>query len=241
MPTTAGGAAVKRNDRPTSAPRFVRCSTIGTPAARSAEWIGRVASDGAVDVHRVDADQGNAGLDEPIGRLLRQVRVRGVAVGVGPPVPIPPGREQDGAPGHVLVGQVRPFDHQPGNVHHPGQVEPAEVMAVGVPVERRVEVGAGVGHHVDAPDLELDAGCVALPGRRSAQVIGDHRPRQPRVGDRPVAERMAQIDDLGHQSSRRRAEMKASWGTSTLPMFFMRFLPSFCFSSSLRLRVMSPP
>ena len=35
--------------------------------------------------------------------------------------------------------------------------------------------------------------------------------------------------------------MKASWGTSTLPMFFMRFLPSFCFSRSLRLRVMSPP
>ena len=43
------------------------------------------------------------------------------------------------------------------------------------------------------------------------------------------------------QSSSRRAEMKASWGTSTRPMFFMRFLPSFCFSSSLRLRVMSPP
>ena len=35
--------------------------------------------------------------------------------------------------------------------------------------------------------------------------------------------------------------MKASWGTSTLPTIFMRFLPSFCFSSSLRLRLMSPP
>src|SRR5204862_5540692 len=33
----------------------------------------------------------------------------------------------------------------------------------------------------------------------------------------------------------------ASWGTSTRPTCFMRFLPSFCFSSSLRLRVMSPP
>ena len=30
--------------------------------------------------------------------------------------------------------------------------------------------------------------------------------------------------------------MKASWGTSTRPTIFMRFLPSFCFSSSLRLR-----
>ena len=34
---------------------------------------------------------------------------------------------------------------------------------------------------------------------------------------------------------------KASCGTSTLPSCFIRFLPSFCFSSSLRLRVMSPP
>ena len=42
-------------------------------------------------------------------------------------------------------------------------------------------------------------------------------------------------------SPRRSAEMKASWGTSTRPMFFIFFLPSFCFSSSLRLRLMSPP
>ena len=37
------------------------------------------------------------------------------------------------------------------------------------------------------------------------------------------------------------AAMKASCGTSTRPTIFIRFLPSFCFSSSLRLRVMSPP
>lgn len=35
--------------------------------------------------------------------------------------------------------------------------------------------------------------------------------------------------------------MKASCGTSTLPTIFIRFLPSFCFSSSFRLREMSPP
>ena len=38
-----------------------------------------------------------------------------------------------------------------------------------------------------------------------------------------------------------RAATKASCGTSTRPMVFIRFLPSFCRSSSLRLRVMSPP
>ena len=36
-------------------------------------------------------------------------------------------------------------------------------------------------------------------------------------------------------------ETKASWGISTRPIDFIRFLPSFCFSRSLRLRVMSPP
>ena len=35
--------------------------------------------------------------------------------------------------------------------------------------------------------------------------------------------------------------MNASLGTCTLPSWRMRFLPSFCFSSSLRLRLMSPP
>ncbi len=38
-----------------------------------------------------------------------------------------------------------------------------------------------------------------------------------------------------------RMARKASWGISTLPTCFMRFLPSFCFSSSFFLRVMSPP
>ena len=33
----------------------------------------------------------------------------------------------------------------------------------------------------------------------------------------------------------------ASCGISTLPTRFIRFLPSFCFSSSLRFREMSPP
>ena len=43
------------------------------------------------------------------------------------------------------------------------------------------------------------------------------------------------------QSSSLSAETNASWGTSTRPIDFIRFLPSFCFSNSLCLRVMSPP
>src|SRR5204862_8181491 len=41
--------------------------------------------------------------------------------------------------------------------------------------------------------------------------------------------------------SRLSTARKASCGTSTMPTCFMRFLPAFCCSSSLRLRVMSPP
>lgn len=46
---------------------------------------------------------------------------------------------------------------------------------------------------------------------------------------------------LSPAASEDSAAMKASCGTSTRPTIFMRFFPSFCFSSSLRLRVMSPP
>ncbi len=46
---------------------------------------------------------------------------------------------------------------------------------------------------------------------------------------------------LPSPESEERAAMKASCGTSTRPTIFIRFLPSFCFSSSLRFRLMSPP
>ena len=37
------------------------------------------------------------------------------------------------------------------------------------------------------------------------------------------------------------AAKNADWGISTLPNWRIRFLPSFCFSSSFRLRLISPP
>ena len=50
------------------------------------------------------------------------------------------------------------------------------------------------------------------------------------------------LEDGAHQpSSMRRIARNASCGISTEPTRFMRCFPSFCFSSSLRLRVISPP
>ena len=43
------------------------------------------------------------------------------------------------------------------------------------------------------------------------------------------------------QSSGSKTDMNAFCGIATLPTIFIRFLPSFCFSSSFRFRVMSPP
>src|SRR5437588_862394 len=58
----------------------------------------------------------------------------------------------------------------------------------------------------------------------------------------PGAEGHVQVEAVNafHQS-RLSTAMKASCGISTLPTRLRRFLPSFCFSSSLRLRVTSPP
>src|SRR5258708_24120261 len=50
----------------------------------------------------------------------------------------------------------------------------------------------------------------------------------------------AGIDGPGYSSSFSTAR-NASCGTSTFPIWRIRFLPSFCFSSSFRLRLISPP
>lgn len=49
------------------------------------------------------------------------------------------------------------------------------------------------------------------------------------------------LSQIVSYSSSLSTAMNASWGTSTEPSCRMRFLPSFCFSSSFFLRVMSPP
>ena len=68
----------------------------------------------------------------------------------------------------------------------------------------------------------------ALGGRRAADVAQAHEqdPRTPATG---------------YSSPSSSTARNASCGTSTRPTCFIRFLPSFCFSSSFRLRVMSPP
>ena len=54
-------------------------------------------------------------------------------------------------------------------------------------------------------------------------------------------DRRLSIDECRRRQSTLSIARNACCGISTVPTCFMRFLPSFCFSRSLRLRLMSPP
>src|SRR5258708_2025386 len=69
-------------------------------------------------------------------------------------------------------------DHDAFQVRQALQGEFRQVLAVGVTVERRVEVGAGVGDHLDLADLELGARSVVRAGLHPAEEVADERGRQ---------------------------------------------------------------
>ena len=83
--------------------------------------------------------------------------------------------------------------------------------------------------------LQLESDLPALRAKQRADVVSEEEPDD------------CDIQQYGvnriHFSSvlERSTAMNASCGMLTLPISFMRFLPSRCLSSNLRLRVMSPP
>ena len=105
-------------------------------------------------------------------------------------------------------------------------------IAVAAPVraERQVDV--------QVPDQ----GIACEAAKRPWRLCRRGRQSRPRAVERPklfAAERCRPHFLL--PSLRLSTARKASWGTSTAPTCFIRRLPAFCFSSSLRLRLMSPP
>jgi len=83
-----------------------------------------------------------------------------------------------------------------------------------------------------------------LPGRDLADASPKHR-RRPAASVPPLLGRVRMSSDGGASFPRSFLtdfqDGEGLWGTSTLPTDFMRFFPSFCFSRSLRFRVISPP
>ena len=155
--------------------------------------------------------------------------------GVVPP-PVPPSRRPSRPAASLVGAQPR------GAAGEPPELPLPELPAGAAGAAGRSAAGAAA-----AAGLGDDAAARPRPlaeERTEAAEEGDHRQRrQEAAGGRTVPGRWR--DDprpcLGQSSSRRRADTKASWGTSTRPIVFIFFLPSFCFSSSLRFRLMSPP
>ncbi len=114
-------------------------------------------------------------------------------------------------------------------------------VAVGDPVDEQrhrgeLQPGADVRH--GEPGEEQPGVAIAQRAEHSARSCRSscRRVRSPARSLEPRCRRRRHA-----QSSSFKALMKTSPGTSTRPIDFIFFLPSFCFSSSLRLRVMSPP
>src|SRR5262249_25440831 len=116
--------------------------------------------------------------------------------------------------------------------------------------ERDLRAVVELGDEQEVPDQQRIAH--GLGGY--AERLDDERAQQQRDDDRPgdglevVAGERARRAGGRHAGLRppqprstRSTARNASWGTSTVPICFIRRLPSFCFSRSLRLRVMSPP
>jgi hypothetical protein len=147
--------------------------------------------------------QHRSGVPEADSGVCGQKRMA-LEVLFGPPMGVPAGVDQDRFAPHVqapeggrsdgpAAGQVPAHDDriQVGELveRQAGEVQPA-----GVAVERRVKVGAGVGHHLDLADLELDAGGVVPPRLLAAEEVADERSRQAPVRDHAVLDRVADVD-----------------------------------------------
>ena len=103
-----------------------------------------------------------------------------------------------------------------------------------------------VGEVVDAcvyVSRRIDSGPTTIaPDAKQGRRLAVRPSADARATATSIAERGRYSADASTtQSSSLSAEMNTSPGTSTRPIDFIFFLPSFCFSSSLRLRVMSPP
>ena len=133
-------------------------------------------------------------------------------------VAAPAGVQQHRGAGEVAIEEDRGGDaalrgiRQTGTPRRAGRrASPAsrlgEVAAVGVAMERAVEVGARVAHHRDEVDGELGAGRIVLPRRLAGEVRRDRRRRKARVRHQPGSDRCGSGRRArGCRIRRRRAE-----------------------------------
>lgn len=159
---------------------------------------------GAVDVKRIDPDEGHAGRDQFGGESRREIRVT-FEILIGPPIRIPTGMKKHGLSAQIsdharlvdgaLVARDSAHDHAI-EVGQTLQLELGKIATIRITMEGAVDVGAGVGHHLNLPDLEFRARRVTGARGFPAEVIADDRGGQALVSDHPVLDAMAKVDQL---------------------------------------------
>ncbi len=132
--------------------------------------------------------------------------------------------ESDRSASDLAGGADLPRDPLGGVV--PGGADEAETAGTG---HLAGEPPAGPSTHGRAQQGNGDSEFTGEPGVEHANPSDGRRSRD------------GYFFGLSDEASDESAATNASCGTSTRPIVFIRFLPSFCFSSSLRLRLMSPP
>ena len=90
------------------------------------------------------------------------------------------------------------------------ELQTGDIGAIGVAVEGRVEIGAGIGDHVDPADLEAGA-VVIIGGRRLAlPKIANVRPRQALIGGHARLDQVTEVDELFRDLMRHKAQAPIS-------------------------------
>ena len=160
-PSNLGGTAVKRNPSSGRAARFVRCSTIGMLARSSAVWTGRYPSlvpsmfSESMPTHATSASTSASAADaDRYGMVAR--------IGVGAEVDRVVGAHEHGVPSQAdeFVGcevDGRATTTVEADRRHAGdplEGEVGEIVTVGEPMERHVEIGPRVRADRDLPDVE---------------------------------------------------------------------------------------
>jgi hypothetical protein len=93
-----------------------------------------------------------------------------------------------------------------GQIDEAFQRRLAQIFPVGIAMKRAVDVGAGVRHHLDPPDLKLGAVGVVLPRGLATQKVADDGAGQTFESNEAIVNGMAEVDVSPHD----RLELLAS-------------------------------
>jgi len=163
-----------------------------------------------IDVIGIDAYQRDSGVSQKPGRIFGQKRMS-LKILRRVPAPGPSRLDQHGFAREILgARETRDIDRldidrllvqgrhlDGGEVCQFRQLEFRQIFAIGVAVKGRVEIGSGIGNHLDLADLKLGSRSVQFPRRFAAQVVADDWRGKAFVGDEAVGHGVAEIDEGG--------------------------------------------